>query len=507
MAIDDIKQYKIADGDVEQVYVQRQADRLTGTPQENKYVFDEYPDLIKDKHNDALDSIAEEVQDAADALGVSIQTVFNDLTERINNIQLIPGPQGETGPRGETGATGPQGAQGPRGERGPQGPQGPQGLQGPKGDTGPTGPEGPQGPRGLQGVRGATGPAGADGSSFVILGRYETLAALQAAHPTGNTGDAWAVGTAESNTIYNWNKEDSSWQDIGSLQGPQGEQGPQGIQGEVGMQGPAGPAGPAGAEGPQGPQGIQGIQGETGPQGPRGIQGPQGETGPMPTLDNVPTSQSENGAKSGGIYSAIESARTGAIAAAQYWATSNFDTSPPQAVATDSASAGISTKFARADHKHILDDDISIATLTTSGAITASGTVTADAFRVSGHSYNIGRVTVVEDITKDVASSNTVWVNGRSTTLGPGSFIIVGNVSFESNTVGRRAIRISVGGSGYGGSETLVDAISASGWRTMLLSVLPITLTAASTSVTVQALQSSGSTLSTTFRLRIIRIA
>lgn len=447
MAIDDIKQYKIADGDVEQVYVQRQADRLTGTPQENKYVFDEYPDLIKDKHNDALDSIAEEVQDAADALGVSIQTVFNDLTERINNIQLIPGPQGDTGPQGETGATGPQGPQGPRGEIGPQGPQGPQGLQGPKGDTGPTGPEGPQGPRGLQGVRGSTGPAGADGSSFVILGRYETLAALQAAHPTGNTGDAWAVGTAESNTIYNWNTEESTWQDIGSLQGPQGEQGPQGIQGEVGMQGPAGPAGPAGAEGPQGPQGIQGIQGETGPQGPQGIQGPQGETGPMPTLDNVPTSQSENGAKSGGIYSAIESARTGAIAAAQYWATSNFDTSPPQVVTTGSASVGTSTKFARADHKHILDDDISIATLTTSGAITASGKVTGSGFRVSGHATDIGAPVPTSSATAGTKTSlsASTWTTVCSLSLGAGSWIIAGDVEFMANSstsYPRRSVRL-----------------------------------------------------------------
>ena len=231
------------------------------------------------------------------------------------------GPQGLQGPKGETGATGPQGIQGPQGERGETGPQGPAGPKGDQGDTGPTGATGPQGvrgnqgeigpqgPQGIQGPRGATGPQGPagpqgdtgpqgptgpkgdpgkDGNSFVILGRYETIELLKQAHPTGEAGDAWAVGTASSNTTYIWDTEINDWNDIGSMQGPQGPTGPQGPVGATGATGPAGPTGPEGPEGPQGPQGEKGDTGDTGPQGiqgekgdtgPQGIQGPQGPQG------------------------------------------------------------------------------------------------------------------------------------------------------------------------------------------------------------------------------------
>ncbi len=187
--------------------------------------------------------------------------------------QSIRGPQGPQGEKGETGArgpegpmglTGPQGPQGPEGLRGPQGPQGErgvQGIQGERGIQGETGPQGPagepgerglQGPQGEKGEQGPQGPAGADGRSFTVLARYDTLENLQSAHPAGSPGDAYAVGSAQENTIYIWQEDGAQWQELGPLQGPQG------IQGETGPQGP------------QGPQGERGPQGETGPQGLRG---------------------------------------------------------------------------------------------------------------------------------------------------------------------------------------------------------------------------------------------
>lgn len=119
----------------------------------------------------------------------------------------------------------------------------------PKGDPGPMGPQGVQGPQ---------GPSGND---FTILGLYATLAALRAAHPVGHSGDAYAVGTAESNVVYIWDTGTHSWVNIGSIQGPQGVQGPTGPQGETGPQGPVGPIGLTGATGPTGPQGPQGPRG------------------------------------------------------------------------------------------------------------------------------------------------------------------------------------------------------------------------------------------------------
>ena len=214
-----------------------------------------------------------------------------------NGVTVVNGIKGDKGETGATGAQGPQGAQGVKGDRGYvlvpaidddgiiswsiqepsrtvpasrsiRGPQGIQGIQGPKGDQGQTGATGPQGVQGIQGPQGVAGKDGADGKSFTILGMYATLQELMAAHPTGSTGDAYAVGTAASNTVYNWNTERSIWEDLGPLRGPQGPQGEQGVQG---------PQGEQGARGATGPQGVQGIQGEQGIQGPEGPQGPKGD--------------------------------------------------------------------------------------------------------------------------------------------------------------------------------------------------------------------------------------
>lgn len=217
-------------------------------------------------------------------------------------VQGVQGPQGPEGPQGLQGLRGPEGPMGPagpRGEKGPQGETGIQGIQGPRGlqgEIGPQGPRGPegaagaQGPQGLQGPQGQPGPAGADGRSFTVLARYPSLTQLEAAHPQGQPGDAYAVGSAAENTVYIWNEEDQDWQDIGPIQGPEGPQGLQGIQGPAGPEGEAGPQGPRGLQGPagiqgetgpQGPQGEPGADGEPGAQGPAGPQGPTGPAGPQ----------------------------------------------------------------------------------------------------------------------------------------------------------------------------------------------------------------------------------
>jgi hypothetical protein len=81
---------------------------------------------------------------------------------------------------------------------------------------------------------------------------YPTLEALELAHPQGNMGDAWFVGTELDNTIYLWDMQVSQRVDVGALQGPIGPTGATGIQG------------PTGATGPTGIQGIQGDTGATG---------------------------------------------------------------------------------------------------------------------------------------------------------------------------------------------------------------------------------------------------
>ena len=117
----------------------------------------------------------------------------------------------------------------------------------------------------LIGPPGPQGPKGDPGDSYTVKGLYATLSALQAAHPTGSEGDAWFVGTSDSNVVYQWDVDRASWVNVGALKGPKGD------KGDTGDTGPQGPKGDTGATGPQG---------DTGPKGDTGPQGPQGETGP-----------------------------------------------------------------------------------------------------------------------------------------------------------------------------------------------------------------------------------
>ena len=256
-----------------------------------------------------------------------------------------PGPAGPAGERGPAGEPGPAGPAGERGPAGDPGPAGPAGERGPAGDPGPAGPAGERGPAGEPGPAGERGPAGepgpagpkgdpgADGTSFKVLGRYDTLTELEAAHPTGNEGDAYAVGSADNNVIYLWDTDKKAWVSVGSLQGPAGEQGPAGPAGERGPAGPAGKQGPAGEPGPAGPAGERGPAGDTGPAGPAGEQGPAGPAGEQgPAGDTGPAGP---GVATGGT--------TGQVLAKK--SNANFDTEwiEPPSSSTVSVNVGTTT--------------------------------------------------------------------------------------------------------------------------------------------------------------------
>lgn len=146
---------------------------------------------------------------AGEEMGVSL--IWQDGSVSFDFV-LQPGPPGEQGPQGEDGPQGPQGtsisnitfnsdytmtitlsngneytSESLRGASGPQGEQGIQGIQGPPGN-------------GLQ-----------------ILDVYTTLSDLQTAHPTGQPGDAYQVGTAPNFTLYIWSSSQSQWAPAGNL--------------------------------------------------------------------------------------------------------------------------------------------------------------------------------------------------------------------------------------------------------------------------------------------------
>ena len=124
-----------------------------------------------------------------------------------------------------------------------------------------------------RGARGAQGPQGPAGASIYILGSYVSLSALQAAHPTGNTGDGYLIGP----NLYIWTN--SQWTNAGPIQGPAGPQGIPGPKGDTGATGATGATGLKGDKGDTGSQGPQGIPGPQGPKGDTGATGPQGPKG------------------------------------------------------------------------------------------------------------------------------------------------------------------------------------------------------------------------------------
>ncbi len=122
-----------------------------------------------------------------------------------------------------------------KGDVGDKGEQGIQGIQGLKGDQGVQGDQGIQGPQGFSLLQGSGFPSsslGVNGDTYVNI---------------------------DSGSLYE--KSDNSWQQTGSLKGPQGIQG---IKGDTGSQGPKGDKGDTGPQGIQGEQGVKGDKGDSG---------------------------------------------------------------------------------------------------------------------------------------------------------------------------------------------------------------------------------------------------
>lgn len=74
-------------------------------------------------------------------------------------------------------------------------------------------------------IKGPKGEKGDPGKSLVIRSMYASYEDMIEAHPVGVAGDAYFVGTSESNVVYMWDEETSEWINIGSLRGPQGVDG------------------------------------------------------------------------------------------------------------------------------------------------------------------------------------------------------------------------------------------------------------------------------------------
>ena len=250
------------------------------------------------------------------------------VNDKIEIIELTPGPQGPKGEKGDRGLQGYQGETGPQGIPGPQGPEGPEGPEGP---AGPKGEQGEPGPIGPQGEPGPQGPAGeipnidhlatkeyvtdeilkaqlegqdVDLTSYAKVEYVDSeLTKFKATTTTNFTqvtskinNEVSTINLTIRDTTANLNQAIDNkaaeltnafssentqiHQRLESLQNElDGVEKIRGEKGEQGEQGPVGPPGPVGPKGDQGIQGIQGIQGPIGPVGPKGDKGDKGDQG------------------------------------------------------------------------------------------------------------------------------------------------------------------------------------------------------------------------------------
>jgi hypothetical protein len=88
-------------------------------------------------------------------------------------------------------------------------------------------------PKGDTGAQGPAGPKGEDGKGVTILGSYDSSEQLFEEHPTGNIGDSYLV----NGDLYVWSETETTWKNVGTIEGPQGPQGEKGDKGDPGADG------------------------------------------------------------------------------------------------------------------------------------------------------------------------------------------------------------------------------------------------------------------------------
>lgn len=330
---------------------------------------------------------------------VDARLIEGDLTLQFNDGGIVnvgkiigqQGPVGPIGPRGDKGERGDPGPRGDRGEHGVPGVEGPRGIKGDKGDKGDTGEQGErgeQGPEGIPGKRGQRGERGEQGPSGV----------------DGAAGRDGAKGTT-------------------------GEAGPQGVPGRDGKNGKNG------KDGKDGATGLTGDKGDKGDPGEKGDKGDPGSDADVTKLEKKLSEFSDQVDKrlSKVAFNAAAKGGGGPAGSGEVLLHRLDDV---DYASVKNPSNGQSLVWNSSTSKWKASSDISVGTLTVSGAIVPSGNTPIN---IGSPSSPFGSLYL---------SSNTIYI-GDAAISSNGPKLIIPNETFFANG-------IKVG-------TTLPDIITANG--------------------------------------------
>ena len=299
------------------------------------------------------------------------------------------GPVGPVGARGEKGDKGDPGPRGDKGDHGVPGLEGPRGVKGDKGDTGDTGQQGERGEQGDQGVPGQRGQRG----------------------ERGEQGTSGVDGT----------------------NGRDGSNGAKGATGETGPQGVPGRDGKNGKNGKDGTQGLKGDKGDKGDPGEKGEKGDPGSDANTKELEKKLNEFSDQVDKRISKVAFNVVAKGGPAGSGEVLL-HRLDDVDYASVKTPSN--GQSLVWNSSTSKWKASSDVSVGTLTISGAIVPSGNTPIS---IGSPSSPFGSLYL---------SSNTVYI-GNAAISSNGPKLIIPNETFFANG-------IKVG-------TTLPDIITANG--------------------------------------------
>lgn len=356
-----------------------------------------------------------------------IQEVREELLEQLNSIQIPEAINGLDG-RGITDARifegqlifqlsdgvlvtagSVIGEQGPVGLTGAQGEKGDKGEQGPTGDTGATGEIGLEGPRGVKGDKGDKGDTGQQGER-------------------GEQGEQGVPGQRGQ-------RGERGEQGTSGVDGTNGRNGAKGATGETGPQGVPGGDGKNGKNGKDGKDGATGLKGDNGEKGDPGAKGDKGDPGSDADVTKLEKKLSEFSDQVDKRLSKVAfnvSAKGGPAGSGEVLL-HRLDDVDYASVKTPSN--GQSLVWNSSISKWKASSDVSVGTLTISGAIVPSGNTPIS---IGSPSSPFGSLYL---------SSNTIYI-GNAAISSNGPKLIIPNQTFFANGV---QVGSGTGGGGAGG--------------------------------------------------------